>query len=66
MKSSRRDLHQLDTEIHWHGEESGHTHIVEAGQPTDDHIGVVVDVGAGEHRLGIGDEVAVTDLDCLG
>ena len=57
----RRDLDQLGTEVHRDGEEADHAHVVEAGQPADHDVVVDVVLGADEHRLGVGVDVAVGD-----
>ena len=62
----RRDLDQLDAEVHRHRQVAGHAHVVEARQPAHDHVGFPVDVCADEHRLSIRDDVAMADLDRLG
>ena len=49
----RRDLDQLDAEVHRDRQVAGHAHVVEARQPAHDHVGFKVDVCADEHRLGI-------------
>ena len=61
----RRDLDQLRAEVHRHGEEARHAHVVEARQPADDDVGLRVDFRPDEHRLGVGHHIAVTDLDGL-
>ena len=58
----RRDLDQLRAEVHRDGEEADHAHVVEAGQPADHDVPVDVVLGADEHRLGVGVDVAVGDL----
>ena len=62
----RRDLDQLRTEVHRHGQEARHAHVVEAGQPADDDVGLVVELRPDEHRLGVGHHVAMADLHGLG
>ena len=62
----RRDLDQLGAEVHRDGQEADHAHVVEAGQPADHDVLVDVVLGADEHRLGVGVDVAVGDLDGLG
>ena len=58
----RRDLDQLGAEVHRDGQEADHAHVVEAGQPADHDVLVDVVLGADEHRLGVGVDVAVRDL----
>ena len=62
----RRDLDQLGAEVHRDGQEADHAHVVEAGQPADHDVLVDVVLGADEHRLGVGVDVAVRDLHGLG
>ena len=62
----RGDLDQLGTEVHRDRQEADHAHVVEAGQPADHHVAVHVVLGADEHRLGVGVDVAVGDDHCLG
>ena len=61
----RRDLDQLGAEVHRDGQEADHAHVVEAGQPADHDVLVDVVLGADEHGLGVGVDVAVRDLDGL-
>ena len=58
QKIHRRDLDQLGAEVHRDGQVADHAHVVEAGQPADDHVGAHVELGADEHRLGVGDDIA--------
>ena len=62
----RGDLDQLRTEVHRHGQEADHAHVVEARQPADHDVGLDVVLGADEHRLGVGVDVAVGDVDGFG
>ena len=62
----RRDLDQFGAEVHRDGQEADHAHVVEAGQPADHDVLVDVVLGADEHRLGVGVDVAVRDLHGLG
>ena len=62
----RRDLDELGAEIHRDGQEADHAHVVKAGQPAHHDVLLDVVLGADEHGLCVGVDVAVGDLHRFG